>query len=116
MYYHRPYYPYYNRPEDYPYPPIDITFFEQSLQAYQILVQHGTVVINRLAASRELMYQLMYSAQAGDDDEVDRIIRATGVPTIVDTSYTPNSVTFTLYADADDFPQCCTLTMNLRWG
>ena len=114
-----PYYPYYIRncrPEDYPYPPVDITLFQQSLNAYQLLLQHGNVVINYLTSSTEIMYRLMHHAQAGNRVEVDHIIRESGVPTIVETSFTPTGVTFTLFADSEAFPRCCTLTMNLRWG
>lgn len=113
-------YPFYHSPycrqQDYPFPPVDFTLFEQSLLAYQTLMQHGNIVINYLTSSTDIMYQLMYAAQASDFDEVDRIIRASGVPTIVDTSFTPTGVTFTLFADAPGVPRCCTLTMQLRWG
>ncbi|WP_096440326.1 hypothetical protein [Alteribacter populi] len=114
MYYRGPSHPYY-RPE-YPYPPINISLFQQSLLSYQELLQHGAIVLNSLVSSPKMMHELMYYAQAGNDMEVDRVIKATGVPSIVETSYTPNSVTFKLFADADVFPNCCTLTMNLIWG
>ncbi|GAE27425.1 hypothetical protein JCM9140_3572 [Halalkalibacter wakoensis JCM 9140] len=57
----------------------------------------------------------MDAAQASDDAEVDRIIRETGVPTVVETSYSPTGVTFTLRDEAAGIP-CCTLTMYIRWG
>ncbi|WP_332634458.1 hypothetical protein [Halalkalibacter flavus] len=117
FYYHyrmpRP--PYCYRQQESPFPPVDISFFKQSLTAYQTLLEHGSIVINSLVTSEEKMTQLMNAAQASDDATVDRIIRETGVPTIVETSYNPTGVTFTLRAEAGGTP-CCTLTMYIRWG
>ena len=98
------------------YPPVDIGYFQQSLTAYQTLLQDGSVIMNSLSSSPEMMKNLMEAAQEGKDEEVDSIIKATGVTSIVDTSFTPDSVTFTLYADAEEFSKCCTLKMNLKWG
>ncbi|MDT8858676.1 hypothetical protein N0O92_00440 [Alkalihalobacillus sp. MEB130] len=116
FYYHyRNLYPYYYRQQDSPFPPVDISFFQKSLVTYQTLLEHGQTIINHFVSSREKMTQLMDAAQASDDAEVDRLIRETGVPTVVETSYSPTGVTFTLRGDVGD-AQCCTLTMYLRWG
>jgi hypothetical protein len=93
------------------FPPVDTSTFQQSLAAYQALLNQGGAVINGLVGSQDRMFRLMDAAQRSDDEEVDRVIRETGVQTIVETSYTPTGVTFTLRAE-----QCCTLTMYLRWG
>ncbi|WP_026673234.1 hypothetical protein [Alkalihalobacterium bogoriense] len=115
-YYYYPYVPRYYRQNEYPYPPVNIALFETSLSKYQQLIQHGNRLVTSLASSQDLMYQIMYSAQEGDRDTVDRIIREIGVPTEVNTTFTPTGVTFTLFEDAEGLPRCCTLTMNLRWG
>ncbi|UOQ92060.1 hypothetical protein MUO14_16365 [Halobacillus shinanisalinarum] len=99
-----------------PYPEVNTDTFQQSLQAYQTLFEHGKIVINQLMASPGMRQRLMQAAQRDDHEEVDRVIKSTGVPSVVETSYTPSSVTFTLHADADSFQNCCTLTMNLVWG
>ncbi|ADU29455.1 hypothetical protein [Evansella cellulosilytica] len=123
MHYYPTYYPnyyhpylYYRQNNDYPYPPVDIEQFQKSLEAYQQLVKDGETVLNKLHSSPDLMYRLMHHAQAGNDVEVDKIVKETGVATVVNTSYTPMSVTFTLHAEAPAQSRCCTLTMNLRWG
>ncbi|MDQ0257778.1 hypothetical protein J2S74_005240 [Evansella vedderi] len=123
MHYYPNYYPnyyqpysYYRQNNDYPYPPVNIEQFQKSLEAYQQLIKDGEVVLHQLRSSPDLMYRLMYHAQAGNDAEVDKIIKETGVTTVVETSYTPTSVTFTLYAEAPVQSRCCTLSMNLRWG
>lgn len=104
--------PYYRNP----YPQVNTDYFKQSLQAYHTLFDQAKTIVNHLLSHPEKMRNLMSSAQENEQDEVDRIIKSTGVPSDVKTTYTPNSVTFTLYADADNFENCCTLTMNLVWG
>ncbi|TMW73047.1 hypothetical protein [Alteribacter natronophilus] len=113
MYYNYGQFPY--RP-DHSYPPVDIGAFHESLSANILLLQHGYLIVSRLSSSPSLMHRLMSAAQEGNDEEVDRIVDSTGVPTIVETTYTPTSVTFRLQTDAQTFPRCCTLTMNLVWG
>jgi hypothetical protein len=108
-------YPYYYRIPDNSFPPVTIEYFEKSLTTYLTLLEHGKIVINSLVTSKETMIQLMEAAQASDDAKVDHIIKSTGVPSIVETSYTPTRVTFTLRADASGTP-CCRLTMAIRWG
>ncbi|WP_227937331.1 hypothetical protein [Alkalihalobacillus deserti] len=93
------------------FPPVDTSKFEQSLQTFKTLLEQGKVVVNSLVSSQDKMFQLMDAAQKSDDEEVDRIIRETGVQTIAETSYTPSGVTFTLRAD-----ECCTLKMYIAWG
>ncbi|PYZ97844.1 hypothetical protein CR205_04420 [Alteribacter lacisalsi] len=98
------------------YPPVDVSAFQESLAANYTLLRHGYYMLSRFYASPPLMYSLINAAQSGNDDEVDRLVESTGVPSVVETSYTPTSVTFRLQSDAQTFPRCCTLTMNLVWG
>ncbi|WP_332695814.1 hypothetical protein [Halalkalibacter lacteus] len=110
-----PFYPYYYRRPESSFPPVTIEYFGKSLTAYLTLLEHGRIIINSLVTSQDTMVQLMEAAQASDDAQVDQVIKSTGVPSVVETSYTPTGVTFTLRADAEG-SQCCRLTMYLRWG
>ncbi|GAE33127.1 hypothetical protein [Halalkalibacter akibai] len=93
------------------FPPVNISSFQQSLTAYQSLLEQGRAIINGLLGSEERMRRLMDAAQRSADEEVDQIIRETGVTKTVETAYNPTGVTFTLREEG-----CCTLMMNLRWG
>ncbi|MBU9712186.1 hypothetical protein [Evansella tamaricis] len=117
MHYHHTFY--LDRPvreQNSPFPPVKTELFEESLYAYEELMEQGKIILNSLQSSKELIRELMNAAQESNDEEVDRIIQSTGVSSIVNTSYTPNGVTFTLYADSESVSRCCTLTMYLRWG
>jgi hypothetical protein len=104
-------YPLWSR-EPYAYPPIDTTFFHQSTVAFQSLIKQASVILDKLAASQELCAALMKAAQQGNQAEVDRIVKSTGVTTAVTTVYTPTSVQFLLQAPH----QGGSLALNLRWG
>ncbi|WP_018924514.1 hypothetical protein [Salsuginibacillus kocurii] len=99
-----------------PYGPVDITYFEQSLSASQQLLNEASQLIQSLEASPELMDDLMTAAQADDKEEVNEIIESIGIPTDVETTYNPSSVTFKLVADAPHSLHCCTLTIRVQWG
>ncbi|MCR6097961.1 hypothetical protein HXA31_18900 [Salipaludibacillus agaradhaerens] len=110
-------YPFYYRYPVNTYPPVDTTLFQQSLQTYPSLLEKGRDVVQHFTTSSVRMQQLMTAAQAGQDEEVDRIMQEVAGPFDVRTTYTPMSVTFTISINqANAAPQCCRLQMYLRWG
>lgn len=99
-----------------PYPPVDISLFQESVSEYPALLETADATLQAVSKSPEMMHQLMESAQAGKDEEVNRIIEeASGTANAI-TTYTPMSVTIIFQSEGPDSPPCCRLTMNLRWG
>ncbi len=92
---------------------MNISIFQESLQMSPQLLQQAIQFMNQLNQSPENIHDLMEAAQAGQDEEVDKITNQASGDLDVKTSYTPMSVTFRL--THDDIP-CCTLTLNLIWG
>ncbi|UTR13259.1 hypothetical protein MM221_11430 [Salipaludibacillus sp. LMS25] len=110
-------YPFYYRYPVNTYPPVDTTLFQQSLQTYPSLLEKGHDVVQHFTSSPQRMQQLMTAAQAGQDNEVDRIMQEVAGPFDVSTSYTPMSVTFIISINgANAVFNCCRLHMYLRWG
>lgn len=97
------------RPE---YAPIDVTLFSSSVHTFQMLMQQGGILLERLR-NPAFEKQLMGYAQQGKQREVDRLIQATGLQVPVKTSFTPSEVTFSL---GDPASECCILTFAIRWG
>ncbi len=111
MYFQYPYSPYaMNRV----YPPVDTSIFEQSVAAFQKTVSEASIILRKFS-DRQFAARLMTAGQAGNQQEVDRLIKSTGITTPVTTKYTPTGVLLTIHAHAQG-SQCCTLTMFLRWG
>jgi len=109
MYYHYPQY-YWNRQ----YPPVDTAIFLKSVTAFQKISKEAGTILEKFS-EQQFAYQLMDAAQAGNQGEVDRLIKSIGNSTPVTTQYTPDGLLLTIHADADG-SKCCTLTMYLRWG
>jgi len=114
MYYNPMYYPYPHYHWNRQYPSVDTATFLQSVTAFQKISGEAGTILKKLS-EQQFAYQLMAAAQAGNQKEVDRLIKSIGTSTPVTTKYTPDGVLLTIHADADG-SQCCTLTMYLRWG
>lgn len=126
-YYHYPYplhqqqppYPgyYYYYPITRQYPQVDVNVFTKSIKAYRLLMDQGSVLLDRLGDG-DFDVKLMTAAQQGNQNEVDRLIKTIGLKVPVKTKYTPTGVTFdlTTHPDPSSAMSCCTLTILLKWG
>jgi hypothetical protein len=126
-YYHYPYpphpqppvYPSYNyyHPMPRQYPQVDVNVFSKSIKTYRLLMDQGSILLDRLGDSG-FDVKLMSAAQQGNNAEVDKLIKSIGLKVPVGTKYTPTGVTFELKAHTDpNAPiNCCTLTVHLQWG
>jgi hypothetical protein len=126
-YYHYPYPPHPQQPA-YPgydyyypitrqYPPVDVNVFSKSIKAYRLLIDQGSILLDRLGDG-DFDVKLMTAAQQGNQAEVDRLIKTIGLKVPVKTKYTPTGVTFELATQPDpsSYMNCCTLTIQLKWG
>ena len=98
--------------QPYTYPPVDTAYFQHSVVSFQSLMKQASLILDKLAGSKELCAGLMKAAQQGNQAEVDRIVKSTGVISAVTTVYTPTAVQFLLQAPH----QGGSLALNLRWG
>jgi hypothetical protein len=126
-YYHYPY-PLHPQQPPYPgyqyyypinrqYPQVDVNVFTKSIKAYRLLMDQGSILLDRLG-SGDFDVKLMTAAQQGNQTEVDRLIKTIGLKVPVRTKYTPTGVTFelTTQPDPSSYMSCCTLTVQLKWG
>ncbi|UFT99220.1 hypothetical protein KO561_18910 [Radiobacillus kanasensis] len=97
-----------------PYPEVDVSIFEGSVTAFQKIADESITILEKFT-DREFTHKLMTAAQAGNQREVDRLMKSIGTSTPITTQYTPSGILLTIHADAQG-TQCCTLTMYLKWG
>jgi hypothetical protein len=99
------------------YPQVDVNVFSKSIKTYRLLMDQGSILLDRLGDSG-FDVKLMSAAQQGNNAEVDKLIKSIGLKVPVGTKYTPTGVTFELKAHTDpNAPMnCCTLTVHLQWG
>lgn len=99
------------------YPPADPTILSQSVEEYQVLIQQGEILLNKLS-NTTYARELMEAAQQGHQAEVDRLIQSIeGLHVPVQTEYTPSGAIFNLQSPAvSEGAECCTLNITLKWG
>lgn len=99
------------------YPPTDQEMFTHSIEEFQILMQQGEILLNRLSDTA-FAKEIMEEAQKDQHDKVDELIQTIDglyVPTSI--KYTPSGVIFKLESPAvSKGENCCTLNMTLKWG
>ncbi|WP_223282836.1 hypothetical protein [Neobacillus kokaensis] len=99
------------------YPPVDTKIFSHSIQSFKILMQQGSILLDRLA---ELQFskKVMNAAQQGKQAEVDQLIKSIGLKVPVKTTFSPSGVIFELSTNSGTTSpfNCCTLNINMKWG
>lgn len=103
-------YPYYVRQ----YPSIDPTFFNESALSMQHLLKEASLVLNRLAQSKQFAGQVMSAAQKSDSKGVERLIKSTGIKADVKVTFNPDGINMRLSSQVAG-AECCKLTIALRW-
>ncbi|MFC3039962.1 hypothetical protein ACFOGI_06825 [Virgibacillus xinjiangensis] len=95
-------------------PPVDSELFYQSANEMKLLMEEVSLVLDRLAESKEFDTAVMHAAQASDQEEVQRLIESTGITSKVDVMFNPDNIRleFTSKVGGED---CCHISIALRW-
>lgn len=128
MYFNHYPYPLYPPPPVYPapyiyeahnrqYPPVDPKIFAKSIKSYRLLMDQGSILLDRLG-DEGFDVKVMTAAQQGNNTVVDQLIKSIGLKVPVTTKFTPSGVTFELSTRPDPGSpfSCCTLTVHMKWG
>ena len=112
-FYQQPYYqPVYWQPRQMQ--PVDSSVLYQSANQPKKLMKDASMVLDKLAQSKEFDTKLMAEAQASHSAEVEKLIRSIGVTSDVAVRYTPDGLRIQ-FSSAIDGYDCCKLTISLRW-
>ncbi|MCM3163898.1 hypothetical protein [Metabacillus litoralis] len=96
------------------YPEVDPTLLEQSAKSMQKLMKEASLVLNKLADSKDFATKVMSAAQQSNKKEVDKLIQSTGIKSKVNTTFNPDGINMRL-SSAIGEAECCHLTIALRW-
>lgn len=97
-----------------PYQDVDATLFHQSAIAMQALMKDASILLNKLAESKEFDSKIMAAAQQSNTTEVEQLIKSTGIKSKVHTSFNPDGITLKLSSKVGN-TECCHLTIAMRW-
>jgi hypothetical protein len=107
-------YPVFSLPSYRQSPPVDPTLFSQSAIAMQKLMKDGSLILKKLAESKEFAFKVMSAAQESDTKEVQQLIQSIGIQSKVDIYYNPDGIRLTLSSKVGQI-ECCKLAISLRW-
>ncbi|MDF0727405.1 hypothetical protein PY093_11975 [Cytobacillus sp. S13-E01] len=96
------------------YPEVDPTLFNESARQMQILMNEASIVLKRIAESKSFAKKVMSAAQDSQLEEVERLIKTTGITSKVETAFNPDGINMKLTSKIDD-TECCQLTIALKW-
>ncbi|MEH7237252.1 hypothetical protein [Bacillus sp. JJ1562] len=108
---HGSYYPY----TDYrKLPDVDPTLFKESAEEMRILMKDASLILAKLADSKDFAKKVMAAAQASNDKEVDRLLKTTGIQSKVKATFNPDGLNLKLEASVAG-SKSSQLTIALRW-
>lgn len=97
-----------------PFPPVDTRKFNASANRFKQVMNQANLFIGRLTSSDDFARRLMDAAQRSDKNEVERLVRSTGVTIKYTLNYTPSGIRID-FSNSDTENSCCTLRMALSW-
>ncbi|MBY0124280.1 hypothetical protein [Bacillus sp. S/N-304-OC-R1] len=96
------------------YPTVDPATFMSSAKDMEKIMKDASLLLDKMAASRQFSYELMSAAQASQQQKVNTIINSTGITHIPKVRYTPDGLVLE-FQSKNQLLHCCSLTLNLRW-
>lgn len=105
---------YYQQSMNRQFPTVDSTYFEKSAKSMQLLMREASLVLNKVAESGPFANKIMVAAQQSNMNEVERLIKSTGIKSKVDTTFNPDGINLKLSSKVEA-SDCCHLTIGLRW-
>ncbi|MEH7387456.1 hypothetical protein V7147_18875 [Bacillus sp. JJ1521] len=105
---------YYPSPYIRKFPEVDPTLFKESAEEMRILMRDASLILAKLADSKNFAKQVMAAAQASNDDEVNRLLKSTGIQSHVKATFNPDGLNLQLEASIAG-SKSSLLTIALRW-
>lgn len=97
-----------------PYPPVDPELLYESANQSSKLMKEASMVLDKLASSKEFGARLMDVAQQSKTEEVERLIHSVGITSDVDVTYNPDGLELVFKSKVKNL-DCCKLSISLRW-
>jgi uncharacterized protein YicC (UPF0701 family) len=96
------------------FPAVDPNILYHSANESKKLMKDASIVLDKLADSKEFDVELMYAAQASDIEEVKRLIHSIGVTSEIEVQYNPDGIRLEFKSKVPSL-DCCKLSIALRW-
>ncbi|QCR31209.1 hypothetical protein [Lysinibacillus sp. SGAir0095] len=101
-------------PNGSPYPPVDPELLYESAKQSNKLMKEASLVLDKLASSKEFGARLMDVAQHSNTQEVERLIHSVGITSDLKINYNPDGLELEFKSKVQNL-DCCLLSISLRW-
>jgi hypothetical protein len=108
------YRPQYFQPYNRNYPPVDTNIFMSSAQKTLALMNDAQTLLNHIGNSNDFAYKLMNAAQQSKMEEVNKLIRSTGVKVQPTVHINPDGLQI-VFDEKLGVIDCCHVTVIVRW-
>ncbi|MFO1445351.1 hypothetical protein KDN24_19550 [Bacillus sp. Bva_UNVM-123] len=96
------------------YPTINPATFMKSAKEMETLMHDATLLLTKMASSRQFSFEFMSAAQASKQDKIQNMLKSTGIKRIPKVSYTPDGL-YLNFESGIEQQKCCQLAVKLRW-
>lgn len=96
------------------FPPVDPDLLYESANQSTKLMKEASMVLDKLASSKEFGARLMDVAQHSNTKEVERLIHSVGITSDVEIDYNPDGLELKFKSKVKNL-DCCKLSISLRW-
>ncbi|MGM0845872.1 MAG: hypothetical protein ACQEUT_12925 [Bacillota bacterium] len=107
-----PYYAVHRYPVQYP--PVQPKQFMDSADKMAPLLDDSKIIMNMVSSSEDFAKKLMAAAQKSNMEELNRLIKGTGVRKTPQIKFNPDGFTL-IFSNKTANVDCCHLTIILRW-
>ncbi len=97
-----------------PFPAVDPDLLYESANQSNKLMKEASMVLDKLASSKEFGARLMDVAQHSNNEEVERLIHSVGITSDVAITYNPDGLQLEFKSKVKEI-DCCKLVVSLRW-
>ncbi|MBM7704627.1 hypothetical protein [Metabacillus iocasae] len=93
---------------------MDTSTFKRSLKIMPKALADVSLFVEKMNGQKDLPYKMKEAAQQSNKNEVQRLIKSTGVQSDVDVSFNPDNIRILFLFNRDDF-DCCHITLAIKW-
>ncbi|SFF69875.1 hypothetical protein SAMN05216353_1067 [Halobacillus alkaliphilus] len=96
------------------YPEVNTKLLIKSAEQMKVLLKEAEVLMDHITSSPDLAAELMNAAQQSNKSKLIQLLKASGIQSKLDTSYTPDGLNIMLCTSVGDL-DCGHLKISIRW-
>jgi hypothetical protein len=101
------------RPQSDPYPPNEVNRFRTSATTFLKLSEQVKILLEKIESDERFAKKLRGAAQKNQKEDIDRLVRSTGMQALFEASYSPDGMKIELCPSNEN--ECAKMVIHLCW-